>query len=283
MNWLQFETDGKCSGRCAICPKGLGYVPPRQKMSWDTIERLVREVVPQVGWVYPFLYQEPLMEPRLIQILRLIKMVNPRAQTCISTTMAGMTGDLAAQITRSGLLDQMTISFYGPDEETLARYQPGLNFMETSRAIRGFMAARNASGTGKPRVRMHYITTPDLMEKWQEFRSQWTGVVDDIVKVPFDTFCGTITGFPELLCSTAIRAPCYRLTLGMTVLSSGDMVPCCLDFSGMHPLGNINLESPLAIWNGPDMQEIRVLHDAGRFNEIPLCRDCSVWRQGDLR
>jgi len=283
MNWLQFETDTLCSGRCAICPKGRGMVPHREPMQWDTVARLVADVVPQAGWVYPFLYQEPTEEPRLPQILHLIKTVNPKAGTAISTTMTWMTRELQDTLIRTGDLDVMAISFYAPDPDTLAQYQPGLDFGDTERRIRRFMEARKAAGADRPRVTMHYITTTDLTQRRRAFWDRWQGIPDTIGWVHFDDFRGAITGFREdtkaWTAQNKMRTPCSRLWDGMTVLSSGAVVPCCLDYAGELPLGNVNEEPAMAIWEGQKIRELRALHEAGRMDEIPLCRDCGVWRQ----
>jgi radical SAM protein with 4Fe4S-binding SPASM domain len=43
------------------------------------------------------------------------------------------------------------------------------------------------------------------------------------------------------------------------ILWDGTVVPCCLDYNGTIPLGNINKQSFMEIWNGEPMNELRAM------------------------
>jgi radical SAM protein with 4Fe4S-binding SPASM domain len=72
------------------------------------------------------------------------------------------------------------------------------------------------------------------------------------------------------------KHPCHYLWRGpMYVKHSGDVYPCCQSYMlDGHPLGNIG-ETPLEeIWNSQAMQQMRLLHVAGRAGEIDICSRC---------
>jgi radical SAM protein with 4Fe4S-binding SPASM domain len=72
------------------------------------------------------------------------------------------------------------------------------------------------------------------------------------------------------------RKPCFLLWRFLVVHYDGTVVPCCMDFTQAMPIGNI-MERPLKeLWNGKTLRKLRELHIQGRYDEIPLCRDCSI-------
>jgi len=73
-----------------------------------------------------------------------------------------------------------------------------------------------------------------------------------------------------------IRKPCSRLWRTFTILASGEVALCCLDYDGQHIMGRIGPGgSILKVWRGDAYRRVRRQHKAGRQAEIPLCRDCS--------
>ena len=109
--WLQFETNTRCNAQCLFCPHQ--EMKKRPDMPDQMIKKILYETVSQVEGVSPFLYQEPLMEPRLAWILDLIKKMNPDCVTHLHTNAALLTRDKAEEMIQSGHLDDLFLSFYG--------------------------------------------------------------------------------------------------------------------------------------------------------------------------
>jgi len=55
----------------------------------------------------------------------------------------------------------------------------------------------------------------------------------------------------------------------------GSVLPCC-HMLDEEPLGNVTTHTYDELWQHPRLQELRVLHGAGRINEISACRKCSL-------
>jgi radical SAM protein with 4Fe4S-binding SPASM domain len=72
------------------------------------------------------------------------------------------------------------------------------------------------------------------------------------------------------------KHPCHYLWRGpMYVKQNGDVYPCCQSYMlDGKPLGNIETESLVNIWNGGQIQEMRRLHAAGRGGEVDICSRC---------
>ena len=282
--FVQFETETRCNANCRMCPKSK--MKRRGKATWTTLIEVIEEILPHATETCPFLMQEPLLEPRLIPILNNIRYTTPSVKVTIYTNMAAMTEELARKILETRAVSKICVSFYGPTEEIYRRWQPPLDWHKTKENIKRFIRLRDELGFNKPRVELHVIAAWELYnaETIPIYQEEWLGVVDQISCVYYDTFCGRMPDLsdPEFRFSDHVepkeRAPCARLWGGLNILSSGDVVPCCLDYEGEYPMGNINKTHVKKIWRGEKFNEFRRLHLERRFDEMPLCRDCIVWK-----
>lgn len=68
--------------------------------------------------------------------------------------------------------------------------------------------------------------------------------------------------------------PCGEIWRSLTVLSSGDVVLCCLDYDGSVNLGNLNEQRIDEIWNSKNFKDIRQLHFNRGGEMIGLCKHC---------
>lgn len=295
---IQFETGTSCNvvPNCFMCPHS--EMGRSGSAKWSTLVEIIEEIVPHAKTCNPFLMQEPLLEPRLINILNDIKYGSPNVKINLYTNMAAMTEELAADILETKAVHNISISFYGPTEEVYNKWQPGLDWETTKANIRRFIRMRDATGRRTPRVDMHMLCVKELMYWWPEFYAEWRPIADQIVVVPFDTFHGNVPdiGFHEFFETflkgpsqdsgslirytddPAERAPCQRLWSTFTTLFNGDVVPCCIDFKGEMPMGNVREENAKIIWHNDKYNDLRRLHIERRFDEIPMCRDCNVWQ-----
>ena len=280
---LQFETSTVCNSSCLMCPHK--DMAPRPMMKWSTIIKLLHEAVPYAQFICPFLMQEPTCEPRLVDILSSIKVQNPNAFTTVYSNMAAMTPELSADLIDSNALDELRISFYGPTEELHRKWQKGLDWLTTKKNIEYFMAYRNLKPRCRPKVYMHMITMPELMDEFPRFKEEWQSKVDDIYIVHFDTFHGKISNYGDEKRywgePAKTRTPCERLWNSFVVHSDGDVVPCCIDYEPEIVFGNVNETSPMKIWRNELFDTFREQHIYSwmhqDFDDIPLCKDCEIW------
>jgi radical SAM protein with 4Fe4S-binding SPASM domain len=72
------------------------------------------------------------------------------------------------------------------------------------------------------------------------------------------------------------KHPCHYLWRGpMYVKQNGDVYPCCQSYMlDGAPLGNLERDSLIGIWNGQAMEGMRRLHAGGRAGEIDICSRC---------
>jgi hypothetical protein len=60
----------------------------------------------------------------------------------------------------------------------------------------------------------------------------------------------------------------------MGILWNGDLVTCCMDWRRARVLGNARADSLESLWHGALYRQFRDLSNAGRLDELPLCREC---------
>jgi radical SAM protein with 4Fe4S-binding SPASM domain len=72
------------------------------------------------------------------------------------------------------------------------------------------------------------------------------------------------------------KHPCHYLWRGpMYIKQNGDVYPCCQSYMlDGKPVGSLNSQGLVEIWNGAPMRELRVAHTTGRAGEVDMCARC---------
>jgi MoaA/NifB/PqqE/SkfB family radical SAM enzyme len=72
-----------------------------------------------------------------------------------------------------------------------------------------------------------------------------------------------------------VKAACSKIVRKIDVRYDGAVVMCCLDYYGLHPIGNINDDNIIDIWYSDKKRE--QLNDlaAGKREKYKLCSGCS--------
>ena len=70
------------------------------------------------------------------------------------------------------------------------------------------------------------------------------------------------------------RMPCPGLWKTPVIRWDGELMACCADVDGEIAVGNLRDGDFDALWFGEKITEYRMLHIAGRFEEIPKCWSC---------
>lgn len=82
--------------------------------------------------------------------------------------------------------------------------------------------------------------------------------------------------------SSAIRGTCHALNHHIGILSNGEIIPCCMDFSGILSLGNIKDSSIKSALTSHRAQEMLKGFKENRIVE-PFCKVCDYRKCFDLR
>ena len=272
-----------------MCPHSK--MKPRPQMAWGLMQNVIDEMVPGASVCCPFLMQEPALETRLPAILAYIKQVNQRCATSVYTNMGAWTPEVTRSVLKSGCLDDLHISFYGPTKELYEKWQPGMDWGATKSNIRALFEERNRRGGAHPGITMHYMAIPELVGEdgglLRDFIMEW-GKYADVFLANYDTFHGDVPNYgdeerffgPQ---KASVRTPCSRLWSTFSVLSDGKVVACCLDYAEEEVMGDMTKESGLKIWRGEKFEAFRQKHveawKSGGWSGTGICEGCGVWKR----
>lgn len=179
-------------------------------------------------------------------------------------------------------LDLLTISVNAADQATYRRVMKGLSWDRVTAHLDALAAA------DLPTLNVYVRFVKDLTNRreMKAFRRRWRrlnlfgfnvnnrgGAVED-----FEALHVRYSRGFEWLRRQLMQAiyPICPYTFGLVhVLENGDVPSCVNDWHVGEVVGNVNQSSIRAIYNSPRMNEIRSLQRAGRYADIPSCRDCS--------
>ena len=109
------ETRTDCNKRCAFCPQSF-YKRKKEVMKWGIYKKIIDSLVDIgfAGRIALFLSNEPLLETRLIKMIRYAKRKSPRFFVDITTNGLLLDVDKVDELFSSGL-DNMNINDYRND------------------------------------------------------------------------------------------------------------------------------------------------------------------------
>jgi radical SAM protein with 4Fe4S-binding SPASM domain len=128
-----------------------------------------------------------------------------------------------------------------------------------------------------PRIGVSFTENNDNLFQRQEFIDYWIQHVDVIRVNKMYEDNGSIKGFTP----PAKRYPCNVLYDTMYANHKGQVSVCCLDGFSKTNIGNILKDGIEGTWNGDQFTKIRELHEAGRWDEVPMCKGCQVWTKDE--
>ena len=153
---FQIEVTSRCLTRCAMCPRvALAGQWHEQDLPWEAFQRIAN-VFPQTRHVHLQGWGEPLLHPRIFEMVALAKQAGCR----VGLTTNGMGLDAAA---RSRLLDTgldlAAISIAGASREAHERIRVGSDFGLIIDNVRQLLALRAGRQTQGPKVELSFLMT----------------------------------------------------------------------------------------------------------------------------
>jgi MoaA/NifB/PqqE/SkfB family radical SAM enzyme len=210
-----------------------------------------------------------LLDRHLAKRVRYAKQKGLR-RVIIFTNGALLMADKAGELVDAGL-DEIKISFDGATKEEFERIRVPLKFDTVVTNIRELVRIRNLKKSPL-KIKIACCSTSDKSETMRLLEN----CVD---KFAFGKVHNWTDHETDCVVKSGIRKPCSRVWYTFTVLSSGKVALCCLDYEGKVDIGDVNLTSISDIWKSEPYKTIRLLHKTARQDEIPICRSCtkSFW------
>ncbi len=264
------ETTAKCNLYCPMCPRET-HKQPKADMTDEVFERLVRQAGSTAEHMMLIGLGEPFMDPQIFERIEFCH--RHSVSTLLSTNGTFLDERTAARVLDSPL-EQITLSFDGARKETFEFYRKGAKFEKVRDNFVRFARMKH-----ERRSRLQVVVQMVQMEgnasEVDEFLAFWSAIPGvDQVRIKADE---TNLMRPDAGHAAADwKHPCHYLWRGAVyVKQNGDVYPCCQSYMlDGAPLGNLEQQPLLAIWDSEEMQRMRRLHASGRSGEIDICSRC---------
>ncbi len=272
---LEIEATNRCYEECLMCPRRF-MKRPLGDLDSSLLQTVLSQCKHGPELVNLFHAGEPLLHPHLGELISQCKAQGVRV--LITTTGALLTAEKGRELIESGL-DMLVFSLDAATPLTYRQIRKHSRYETVIHNIERFLKLKARLKHG-PFVQVQMVNLDINRQEAQDFLEQWRPKVDSVrIKRFYNTanIAATIgQSVPGHLAAKPL--PCFMLWREPVICWDGTVLPCCVDLIGEAPLGNV-LKQPLAdIWNGPAMVEMRRLHAAGRYQEIELCRNCTIFQ-----
>lgn len=262
----------RCNLRCHMCPVWGATEVETDKvagvMSLENARKVLDEVMAAKPLVHPALYGEPTLAPAFEDVVLEAK---KRGMTvAINTNGLTMNEEMAAFAIEN--LDSISVSIDAVTPKTLQKIRGITKLDKIEAAVDRLLTARG--DRIRPRIGVSFTTQEDNRHELDVFVAKWTRIVD-VVRIGNLFKDGYFQGFE----APKERTPCGALYLTMPIHNDGTVTVCCLDSWRTTNMGNVFETSVEDVWHGARFQEVRRLHEEGRWDEVPVCKTCNGWVQ----
>lgn len=154
---FQIEVTSRCNLKCVMCPVTvLAERWAQRDLPWDTFER-VAQAFDRVQWVYLQGWGEPMLHPRLYDMIARAKRAGCRVGfTTNGTRLTRANGERLLELG----LDLMAVSIAGACAATHEAIRVGSDFAKLAENLRRFISLRRESGGAAPKLEIFYLMTP---------------------------------------------------------------------------------------------------------------------------
>jgi sulfatase maturation enzyme AslB (radical SAM superfamily) len=261
-----------CNHRCVFCPshdrRAVRTVLPLADFCLAMSQLAAATRIEELGLSAK---GEPLLNPELAAIVSAAKREFSVPYVYISTNGALLDQARLAALLDAGL-DSLKFSLNAFDRETYAAVHGRDDFEAVLANVRGAIAARQ----GGRRLRILISAVSELpgeaiLGRLGDLLGEGLGQVDRIVRYGR---CYMPDCHVERAPDPASLAPCPLIFREVYIDASLDLMPCCVDYFGELRFGSLR-KTPLAeLWNGPDFEHLRELHQSRTLPADHLCAKC---------
>jgi hypothetical protein len=259
--YVEIETSRLCNRRCRWCPNhGSADRTVQELMEWSIYMKVLGALAERDynGWIAFHNYNEPLVNPRLIDEVREARRAVPRARLTVYTNGDMLTAALFGELCDAGL-SEMRITLYPQRATEVPSYRRAWDWV----AQRPFLPTQLFREC-KVRQGVAVIADAPFIIK----------IISPDVSLYWDRG-GTL---PAL--SIAERTlPCFLTSHSLSIDHSGHVKMCCNVVSGWEPhnryiLASVERCNPLDEWESGRFVQLRKLHLEATWTESPICLTC---------
>ena len=262
------EISNLCNLHCSFCP---GTRREGRMLSEEEFRLLAGKLRGHTEYLYFHLMGEPLLHPRLRELLQIAQDLGFRVMITTNGTLLRERGELLLASDAVHKVNLSLQSFEANEAGDLRDYVLRCADFAKLAAARGILCEFRLWNQGGLETRNREILS--LLEErfpkpWSESRNG-KKLAERVWLDPGERF-----DWPDLeLDELRETGFCYGLRDQIGVLCDGTVVPCCLDHEGDIPLGNLFTQELDEILNSP---RARAMYEGFSRRKVvePLCRRC---------
>lgn len=282
---LTIEMSSRCNLSCLTCPRE--YVSGETGfMEEKLFEKIVQELQgEEVESVAPFFRGEPLLHPRFMELMRLLR------RCCSTKIQLATNGLLLSEEIIHELLFNIRIDFisFGLDafhEETYRKIRLGGSLEKARENVLRYLKLRDDSGARGTIVQVSLTESLFNLEEIHSFLGYWRGRADRVRIYPSHSEGGSFgalssPGFQRL---PSERTPCMKPFRDMVIYHDGRVALCNHDWDRPQSasLGSVREKSIREIWKDLPYRRLREKQAQGAWDGLEPCGHCDHWEgEGD--
>lgn len=213
------ETRTDCNRSCKFCPQSH-FIRPLQIMKWEIFERVINELsqINFSGRIAFFMTNEPMLDKRLIDMIKYARNKSARFFLDITTNGKGLNSRLIDEFIFAGL-DNININDYRNDRE---KYPD---------KISKYLIDVVSDFKNNPKITFNKRSSKEILSN----------------------YAGTILDRKRKLQSSFCNYPFRKLSIS----AEGNVILCCNDYTYKTNFGNVMYESIKGIWFSNELNEYR--------------------------
>ena len=288
---IQIQTINKCNASCKMCPNSFIKNKKYEKMTDNLFKKIIKEITSQnkFSMIHLYLQNEPLLDEDIFKKIRLIKKESKGlTATCIVTNGSLFNDEKIRELEESGN-HILVFSIDAFTKETFEKIRQGLEFDVVINIVKKVLSSSYAN-----KVWVGFVIQKDNIDELEKFKKYWkkkgvgvifndlsnrTGDLKDYNEKKFKS--GEIK-FVDKLKRTFLMKNlkiCPMPILNFNILTNGDVILCCDDYSKKMTLGNVYEKSIKEIWLSEKYKNIRKQIYNRDYKKIPVCKNCYFWHQ----
>lgn len=267
---VHLETLARCNASCNFCPYP-NLNRKHTKMSDELIDKVLNELteIPQEIklQISPFKVSEPFLDTRLLDTLEKINRLLPQAKIALTSNATAITEDKLEALQDIKNISYLWISFNDHREAEYERVM-GLPYQKT---IQRLEMIHDTFADGDIYFAVVLARVGDGTQADQEFE-QWSSIHYPLFKssvIPRMAWTGQVEG---LAVDEVPNIGCVRW-FELSITATGEVAHCCADGQAEYPIGNVNEQHVLEIYNSPEYRKLREA-TVSRLSVAP-CNKCT--------
>jgi len=272
--WVDITNE--CNLRCIMCPQSKGLKREKKMMDIDVFMKIIDQVHRERPRIILHVSGEPLLHKNLFEMIEYAK--NRGCRVSMHTNATLLTQEMSMRILRSSL-DFISFSFDGCTPEIYEKVRVGAKFEQVKSQIETFLRLRHEMKLKTPRARIEIIYMKETKEYIPDFIQYWRTKGADFISVRLvHAWFGLVDDHRVRIPRNFGHKPCGQIFFSCAILVDGTVVPCCMDFEGRLPLGNILRQPFREIWNGYLYNRLRRQHLGNAIPDNSICYNCGLTR-----